>query len=131
MKSIANSINPVYNIRTTCNKVVELSSHVALSIEAIKAQAESMSTVDLNELRNGVTWDACGWHYDDDINSSGILTCQYVFVLDSLNFCFWPTNNLQYDTLAICLRDALRRDPTCFDAEKLANIDQVSSFILY
>lgn len=31
-------------------------------------------------------WDFEGIHYFDD----GPLTVQYLFVLDALNFCFWP-----------------------------------------
>lgn len=37
-----------------------------------------------------VEWDAEGWHYCDDAKTGGPLTAQYVFVLDALNFCFWP-----------------------------------------
>lgn len=33
-----------------------------------------------------VSWDFEGIHYFD----SGPLTVQYLFVLDTLNFCFWP-----------------------------------------
>lgn len=33
-----------------------------------------------------VEWDYEGIHYFDN----GPLTVQYLFVLDALNFCFWP-----------------------------------------
>ena len=33
-----------------------------------------------------VNWDFEGIHYFDN----GPLTVQYLFVLDALNFCFWP-----------------------------------------
>lgn len=35
-----------------------------------------------------VEWDYEGIHYFDN----GPLTVQYLFVLDALNFCFWPGN---------------------------------------
>ncbi|RLN92723.1 hypothetical protein BBJ28_00017647 [Nothophytophthora sp. Chile5] len=38
-----------------------------------------------------VTWDSGDFHYFADVEQDGPLTCQYVFVLDALNFCFWPT----------------------------------------
>jgi hypothetical protein len=38
-----------------------------------------------------VTWDSGDFHYFEDVEQDGPLTCQYVFVLDALNFCFWPT----------------------------------------
>lgn len=52
------------------------------------------------------------------------MTCQYIFVLDALNFCFWPVDGLEYDTLAKCLKDTLLRDVNAFNAETLANIDE-------
>lgn len=33
-----------------------------------------------------IEWDFEGIHYFDN----GPLTVQYLFVLDTLNFCFWP-----------------------------------------
>lgn len=35
-----------------------------------------------------VEWNFEGIHYFDN----GPLTVQYLFVLDALNFCFWPGN---------------------------------------
>lgn len=46
---------------------------------------------DLGALRKGVEWDEFEWHYTGDAGNRGVLTCQYIFVLDALNFCFWPT----------------------------------------
>jgi hypothetical protein len=36
------------------------------------------------------------YHYADGTD----LTAQYVFVLDALNFCFWPLANYEYEQLA-------------------------------
>lgn len=66
-----------------------------------------------------------GWHYNDDAATYGPLTCQYIFVLDSLNFCFWEVPGLEYDTLAIALRDAMKNDSSCFSAERLSSITKV------
>jgi hypothetical protein len=52
-----------------------------------------VATTDPVALRKDFAWSASGWHYDD----RGPLTAQYVFVLDSLNFCFWPTAGLEYE----------------------------------
>jgi hypothetical protein len=67
-----------------------------------------------------------GWHYNEDAVSYGPWTCQYIFVLDSLNFCFWEISGLEYDTLAIALRDAILSDSSCFSAERLSRITSVS-----
>lgn len=42
--------------------------------------------VDTIESIPKVDWDFEGIHYFDN----GPLTVQYLFVLDALNFCFWP-----------------------------------------
>lgn len=46
-----------------------------------------------------VTWDSGDFHYFADVENDGPLTCQYVFVMDALNFCFWPTDRCGLSTL--------------------------------
>ncbi|XP_043708144.1 queuosine salvage protein-like [Telopea speciosissima] len=62
-----------------------------------------------------VQWDFEGIHYFDN----GPLTVQYLFVLDALNFCFWPDKDLNYDNLASGLKAALQNDKSVFDADRL------------
>ena len=54
--------------------------HICAGIEKV---AESMK----NSIPK-VEWDYEGIHYFDN----GPLSVQYLFVLDALNFCFWPGN---------------------------------------
>jgi hypothetical protein len=72
-----------------------------------------------------VDWDAEGWHYCLDV-PSGPLTCQYIFVLDALNFCFWPTPDLEYEQLAKCLKRVLEQDSTAFSASSLMQMTKAS-----
>lgn len=47
-----------------------------------------------SEFKNdrSVAWDEEGWHYRDLSSDAGTRrTVQYLFVLDALNFCFWPS----------------------------------------
>ncbi|KAL9229829.1 hypothetical protein vseg_005255 [Gypsophila vaccaria] len=62
-----------------------------------------------------VEWDFEGIHYFD----GGSLSVQYLFVLDSLNFCFWPDEDLNYDHLALGLKRALEHDKSALDADRL------------
>ncbi|GLJ12920.1 hypothetical protein SUGI_0200560 [Cryptomeria japonica] len=62
-----------------------------------------------------VAWDFEGIHYFDN----GPLTVQYLLVLDTLNFCFWPDEELNYDHLAAGLKAALENDSSVFDADRL------------
>ncbi|CAN0014519.1 unnamed protein product [Phaeothamnion confervicola] len=108
-------------VRASTERVVADSKHVSIVDENLEAIAEewalqskagTLFTADLG-------WVGCSWHYSEDAAESGPLTCQYVFVLDSLNFCFWPTDGLEYEHLATGLRDALQRDPAALSAERL------------
>jgi hypothetical protein len=110
-------------IRDTCAHVVSVTEDVvAIDTPSIKKWVASFATENVEEARRGVEWDASGWHYCADSTTCGPLTAQYVFVLDSLNFCFWPTPGLEYDTLATSLKLVLELDPHAFDADRLSVI---------
>ena len=61
-----------------CGNVVSEWNSVGVGIE--KAVEEIQGSIPK------VKWDFEGIHYFDN----GPLTVQYLFVLDALNFCFWP-----------------------------------------
>jgi hypothetical protein len=69
-------------------------------------------------------WDSNNWHYCADANIDGPLTCQYIFVLDCLNFCFWPSNSIEYDVLALRLKQVLEHDENAFNADQLQNLSK-------
>jgi len=121
--SIGSAQHPLFQIRTTCNNVVLQSSHVMINDEAITSIASIMIKDQQQSLKN-VEWDAFGWHYNADSSTQGPLTCQYIFVMDSLNFCFWPTEGLEYDTLAMSLKTVLESDSNAFSSENLIGIDE-------
>ncbi|XP_042443279.1 queuosine salvage protein-like [Zingiber officinale] len=66
-----------------------------------------------------VEWDFEGIHYFD----GGPLTVQYLLVLDAINFCFWPDEELSYDHLASGLKAALQQDNSVLDADRLQTYD--------
>ena len=77
------------------------------------------------ELETTEKWDEDRMHFTDDTETSGALTCQYTFVLDALNFCFWPsTTGLEYENLATSLTSVLRNDPKAFDADRLCAVTE-------
>jgi hypothetical protein len=110
-------------VRQTCSRVVQATTDIiTISDEAIQRYVDEFSVQNAEEVRRGVEWDASGWHYSADAADCGPLTCQYVFVMDSLNFCFWPTPGLEYDTLAVSLKNVLDEDNHAFDADRLSCI---------
>jgi len=122
MKSIGSALHPLIQVRSTCNNVVLHSSHVVINDDAIDVIANQMLATNQQSLKN-VEWDAFGWHFNSDSSTQGPLTCQYIFVMDSLNFCFWPTEGLEYDTLAMSLKTVLESDNNAFSSENLINMD--------
>ncbi|XP_057788669.1 uncharacterized protein LOC131005663 [Salvia miltiorrhiza] len=97
-------------VRATSAWVASRSSHVTLDTSGIENLAER-----IKDSVSKVEWDFEGIHFFDN----GPLTVQYLFVLDALNFCFWPDNELNYDHLAAGLKGALQNDRSAFDADRL------------
>ncbi|XP_022950054.1 queuosine salvage protein-like [Cucurbita moschata] len=97
------------DVRATSAWVASHSSHVLVDSSGIE------KVVDTIESIPKVDWDFEGIHYFDN----GPLTVQYLFVLDALNFCFWPDKDLSYDHLASGLKAALQNDKSAFDADRL------------
>ena len=96
-------LDPLSQIIETCTEVAVNAKSVFIDNDAIKVLAGELCKNAIS-YRDGVVWDSCGWHYSADAAVFGPLTCQYIFVMDALNFCFWPTKGMEYDDLAVCLR---------------------------
>lgn len=124
-------LNPCEQVRTSCSYVSDQSSFVKINHNEINKLAENIIIKNSNkknlesnaDINNGIIeWDSSGWHY----LGTQTLTAQYIFVLDTLNFCFWPSNSgLEYAYLATTLKCILESDSTAFQAEKLANMSEV------
>ncbi|GMY11886.1 queuosine salvage protein-like [Fagus crenata] len=97
------------DVRASSAWVATHSSHVVVDSAGIEKVVDNMGPIPK------VEWDFEGIHYFDN----GPLTVQYLFVLDALNFCFWPDKDLNYDHLAAGLNAALQNDKSAFDADRL------------
>lgn len=99
--------------------VVEHAQHVALDEEALRTSAQQWAQQSLSFI-----WD--GIHFRDGTAR----TVQYLFVVDSLNFCFWPEPRWRYRrrdgyvALATALTDAVEHKGRILDAVFLAQIDK-------
>ncbi|XP_008787167.1 queuosine salvage protein-like [Phoenix dactylifera] len=92
---------------------------VASRASHVKVDSSELERV-VNNIQGSipkVEWNFEGIHYFDN----GPLTVQYLFVLDALNFCFWPDKDLNYDHLASGLKAALQKDKSALDADRLQN----------
>ncbi|KAF9600739.1 hypothetical protein IFM89_012183 [Coptis chinensis] len=97
-------------VRSSSAWVASRSSHVTIDSSGLEKAVEQ-----INGSIPKVEWNFEGIHYFDN----GPLTVQYLFVLDALNFCFWPDKDLNYDNLASGLKEALENDKSVFDADRL------------
>ena len=121
--STLDQLNPCQQIRESCYRVSNEASFVRINQQAIEKFSQSIveERLSTSYCQKEVLWDSDGWHYTD----GGHRTCQYVFVMDALNFCFWPSPGLEYDTLAKSLKSVLVTDENAFAAENLAVITEV------
>lgn len=99
-------------VRATAAWVASRSSHVKVDILELEKVVDN-----IQGSIPKIEWDFEGIHYFDN----GPLTIQYLFVLDALNFCFWPDEELNYDNLALGLKEALQNDNSALDADRLQN----------
>eukprot|EP01038_Epipyxis_sp_PR26KG_P014213 gene14213-19070_t len=123
-------LNPMEDVRKSCKFVTETTTFTEY-VTIVDAPAISDAVIYLStkiqDVSGGkcvqfVDWDASGMHYCADADNNGHLTAQYIFVLDALNFCFWPNSSFEYDSLATSLKKVLEKDSTSFKAEILAAI---------
>ncbi|XP_010939134.1 uncharacterized protein [Elaeis guineensis] len=98
------------DVRRTTAWVASRASHVKVDSSELEKIVDN-----INGSIPKVEWDFEGIHYFDN----GPLTVQYLFVLDALNFCFWPDKDLSYDHLALGLKAALQNDKSALDADRL------------
>ena len=124
-------MNPLVSVRESCQQVVAQATNVKVIASAIEEHASKIGDSIVGDFSKDVEWDAQGWHYSADVATLGPLTVQYIFVMDSLNFCFWPTEGFEYDTLALSLKAVLDNDRTALEAHKLANITEVTTFLTF
>ncbi|KAF5176972.1 Queuosine salvage protein [Thalictrum thalictroides] len=97
-------------VRSSSAWVASHSSHVTVDSSGLEKVVNQ-----INGSIPKVEWNFEGIHYFDN----GPLTVQYLFVLDALNFCFWPDKDLSYDNLALGLKEAIENDKSVFDADRL------------
>ncbi|XP_008800649.1 queuosine salvage protein-like isoform X2 [Phoenix dactylifera] len=98
------------DVRRTTAWVVTRASHVKVDSSELEKVVDN-----IQGSIPKVEWNFEGIHYFDN----GPLTVQYLFVLDALNFCFWPDKDLSYDHLALGLKAALQNDKSALDADRL------------
>eukprot|EP01132_Coremiostelium_polycephalum_P008432 gene8432-10351_t len=114
----------VQNQSETSEFVVSESKYVEIDEEALEKECKQFA--DNHKIKpHKEIWADNEFHYclvnpADESTHYSETTAKYILVLDSLNFCFWPDSELEYHHLARGLKTTLERDPSSFDADRLA-----------
>ena len=111
-------------VRESTARVVQQASHVSIDDSAVEQLAQEL--LDDPASREQQEWDAdvhyCADAVADD-PAGGTITAQYLLLLDSLNFCFWPTPGLEYEHLAQALKAVVEADTAAISDEALCEMD--------
>ncbi|GFR50472.1 hypothetical protein Agub_g12520, partial [Astrephomene gubernaculifera] len=112
---LASSLESSNNVvRTSTEFVASQAVHVQIDQKAINKAVDEFSLDKLKELTSPKAFNK-DIHFVD----GGPLTVQYLLVVDALNFCFWPDEELEYEQLSVGIKRALESDPTALSAERL------------
>ena len=61
-------------------------------------------------------FEECEYHYFNADHPESVV--DYIFLLDGLNFCFWPSK-FDYSDLAELLKAHVQKDPRCLEPQNL------------
>eukprot|EP01026_Neomeris_dumetosa_P011888 TRINITY_DN14207_c0_g1_i1.p1 TRINITY_DN14207_c0_g1~~TRINITY_DN14207_c0_g1_i1.p1 ORF type:complete len:349 (-),score=31.03 TRINITY_DN14207_c0_g1_i1:122-1075(-) len=102
-------------VKRSCTFVCQNAQHVEINNDAIQTFLEQLTQQNLQKICEPQAFDR-DLHFCD----GGPLTTQYLLVVDSVNFCFWPDQELEYEHLAKGFKNAVEQDPKALTAEKLS-----------
>ena len=102
-------------VRESSFFIASKSTHVAINEKLLSNLANEFLTVPFSYS----SFESFSCHLSPSKYSLAIII-DYIFVLDSLNFCFWPSN-WEYENLALALKKLIEND---IDALKPKNIQK-------
>jgi hypothetical protein len=117
-------INPCGLVRKTCQKVFDKSKLVKINHLMIEKFIADLSE---KVKKEGIAYDKWSdWHIDDPKQYDVEKIVTYCFVVDAMNFCFWPDNpsgNFEYDSMTRNLEKVLKSDPEFFTCDRLIEVN--------
>lgn len=110
--------NPCTYVKETSYRVLSKSKHVRLNSEATKKFVEDLFK-GIKEKIEFPPWSES--HFKaDSVNLETLI--RYIFVIDTLNYCFWPNPPFEYFDLAKNLHNTLVKNPKIFEVDSLVSI---------
>lgn len=89
-------------VRTSCAWVMTTQplQHVSVDMTRVELLAQELHPCLSGK---GIQWDEEGWHYS---GSNEERRLRAILLVDTLNFCFWPCSDWEYERLASAIRNA-------------------------
>ncbi|KAK9821658.1 hypothetical protein WJX74_005457 [Apatococcus lobatus] len=113
-------------VRQNAIFISQAAKQVSISREGIRRAVVGIPSETLDRLASPAAFDS-ELHFCDH----SPLTAQYLLVVDTLNFCFWPEPDLQYEHLAAGVKVALQSDAEALSADRLAHMDELGVQALF
>eukprot|EP01016_Furgasonia_blochmanni_P025180 TRINITY_DN2711_c0_g1_i5.p1 TRINITY_DN2711_c0_g1~~TRINITY_DN2711_c0_g1_i5.p1 ORF type:complete len:322 (+),score=59.18 TRINITY_DN2711_c0_g1_i5:69-1034(+) len=117
MENAGVNLNLCKLVRDTCSKVASKAKHVHLNEDALETYAQEL--LSKPDSLKYVGWGENPFHKFADKKEEMLV--DYVFVLDTLNFCFWP-HWWEYEQLANSLKELIEKDNECFQPKNLLKL---------
>ena len=95
-------------VKKTCSKVIQKAKFIKLNLEKLDILAKELATTPIKYQ----TFDEYECHVSSKDKSIDSII-DYIFILDSLNFCFWRSD-WEYDNLALSLKKLFEKNPLLF-----------------
>ncbi|KAM3131683.1 hypothetical protein pb186bvf_016214 [Paramecium bursaria] len=102
----------------SCLKVVQLAQLVKINRDKLQLYAQKLVKENRHIYKK---FDEYNFHLNQQLGDENLLI--YLFVLDSMNFCFWPEEGFEYENLAQLIKDKLINNPQYFQPEQFAKLE--------
>jgi len=101
-------------VRSTCEEVVKQATYVKINLDKVRALAEKIHSKPVY-----LDFFECDFHMGKENSDEDLIA--YAFVIDALNFCFWPSK-WEYDNLARSIKDAHFKNNLILTPQYLSSI---------
>ena len=116
------------HVQLDASKLADLAKSVAAQSGDHKLKIASRNPGHHPEGGDG---EGVGWGAEIHFVGDEEATIQYLFVVDALNFCFWPSQGeWEYEDLSTALKRTLEADGAALSSERLAAMNEQSLTLL-
>jgi len=109
--------NPCTYVKESTSKIIPIMSHVKIDAKALKKFVEN-----LLKDKNALKYPKWSETHLDATSVPFETLLRYLFVIDTLNYCFWPNGGYEYYTLAQNLYKTLKDQKKFFEIDNLVKM---------